>query len=84
MIAANGIATDDENERTEYLRGIVDQLQLLRRDGVALAGYFHHTGIDGYEWSDGFTRPRGLVARDRHIKPAGHFLQEAVAAWSGN
>ena len=80
VIAANGIATDDEDERDTYLRGVVGQLQLLRRDGVALAGYFHHTGIDGYEWSDGFARPRGLVARDRHIKPAGRYLQEVTAS----
>ena len=83
VIAANGIATDDEDERDEYLRGVVGELKLLRRDGVALVGYFHHTGIDGYEWSDGFARPRGLVARDRHIKPAGHFLQGAIAESSG-
>lgn len=81
VIAANGIATNDEDERDEYVRGVVAQLRLLRADGVDLAGYFHHTGIDGYEWSDGFARPRGLIARDRHIKPAGQFLQEAIADW---
>ena len=80
VIAANGIATDDEDEREEYLRGVVGELRSLRADGVDLAGYFHHSGIDGYEWSDGFSRPRGLVARDRRIKAAGHYLQEAIAA----
>ncbi len=83
VIAANGIATDDEDERDEYVRGVVGQLRILRADGVSLAGYFHHSGIDGYEWSDGFARPRGLIARDRHIKPAGHYLQEAIAASRG-
>lgn len=79
VIAANGIACDDEDDRDEYIRGIVDQLRLLRVDGVALAGYFHHTGIDGYEWTDGFSRPRGLVNRTRAIKPAGQFLQQYIA-----
>ena len=76
VIAANGIATDDEDARDEYLRGVVDQLRLLRLDGVDVVGYFHHTGIDGYEWNDGFVRPRGLVDRTRVIKPAGQFLQQ--------
>ena len=76
VIAANGIASDDEDAREEYLRGIVDQLRLLRIDGVGVIGYFHHTGIDGYEWNDGFARPRGLIDRTRALKAAGRFLQE--------
>ena len=76
VIAANGIATDDEDARDEYLRGVVDQLRLLRNDGVAVVGYFHHTGIDGYEWNDGFVRPRGLINRARELKPAGEFFRD--------
>jgi hypothetical protein len=76
IIAANGIATDDEDARDEYLRGVAAQLRLLREDRVDVVGYFHHSGIDGYEWSDGFARPRGLIGRTRAIKPAGEFLQQ--------
>ena len=76
VIAANGIATDDEDARDEYLRGVTDQLKLLRIDGVAVVGYFHHTGIDGYEWNDGFARPRGLINRARALKPAGEFFRD--------
>jgi beta-glucosidase len=80
VIAANGVATDDEDARDEYLRGVIDQLRLLRADGVDLAGYFHHTGIDGYEWSDGFARPRGLITRDRAVKAAGRSFQQIAGA----
>jgi beta-glucosidase len=76
VIAANGMATDDEDARDGYLRGVIAEVGHLRAGGVDVAGYFHHTGIDGYEWNDGFARPRGLVARDRRIKPAGRSLQE--------
>ena len=76
IIAANGIATDEEEARDEYLRGVADQLKLLRIDGVAVVGYFHHTGIDGYEWNDGFARPRGLIDRARALKPAGEFFRD--------
>ena len=78
VIAANGLASDDEEAREEYVRGVVDQLRLLRVDGVDVAGYFHHTGIDGYEWSDGFARPRGLISRARALKPAGRFVQQLL------
>ena len=79
VIAANGIAGDDEDDRDEYIRGIFDQVRLLRVDGVDVVGYFHHSGIDGYEWNDGFTRPRGLVDRTRAIKPAGQFVEQFLA-----
>ena len=79
VIAANGLASDDEEAREEYVRGVIDQLRLLRVDGVDVAGYFHHTGIDGYEWNDGFARPRGLVSRARALKPAGRFVQQLLA-----
>lgn len=78
IIAGNGLATDDEDARDEYLRGVADQLRLLRIDGVDVAGYFHHTGIDGYEWNDGFARPRGLIDRARAVKPAGAFLRQFI------
>ena len=76
VIAANGVATDDEDQRDEYLRGVVEQLRIMRLDGVDVVGYFHHTGIDGYEWNDGFARPRGLIDRTRAVKPAGQYLQD--------
>jgi beta-glucosidase len=80
IIAANGIATDDEDARDEYVRGVTEQLRLLRIDGVDVVGYFHHSGIDGYEWNDGFGQPRGLINRARALKPAGQFLQEFTRA----
>jgi beta-glucosidase/6-phospho-beta-glucosidase/beta-galactosidase len=42
---------------------------------VPLTGYFHDTGIDGYEWTLGFGAPRGLVGRDRNPKPSGRWFQ---------
>src|SRR5688572_4948214 len=76
IIAANGVATDDEDARDEYVRGVADQLRVLRDDRVDVVGYSHHSGIDGYEWHDGFARPRGLIDRTRVVKPAGEFLQQ--------
>jgi beta-glucosidase len=51
----------------------------MRSAGIDVRGYFHDTGIDAYEWNHGFDAPRGLIARDRTIKPSGHWLRDRIA-----
>ena len=80
IVAANGVATNDEETHDEYVRGAIAHLRSTIQDGAKIAGYFHHSGIDGYEWHDGFTLPRGLIDRDRRIKSAGEFLQQTFAS----
>ena len=75
VVAADGVATTDDDWREELLRATVVELRRAIDDGVPLTGYFHDTGIDGYEWTYGFDAPRGLVARDRTLKTSGHYLQ---------
>jgi beta-glucosidase len=75
VVAANGVATTDDDWREELLRASIDQVRLAIADGVDVRGYFHDTGIDGYDGVLGFDAPRGLVARDRRIKPSGRYLQ---------
>ena len=70
VVAANGIATDDDDWRDQILRETVHQLDLAIADGVDLRGWFHDTAIDGYEWTTGFERPKGLFTRDRRAKPS--------------
>jgi beta-glucosidase len=82
MVAANGVPTPDDAWREELLRDTVDELRRARRDGVDVRGYVHDTGIDGYEWNHGFDAPRGLVARDRTVKPSGRFLQSLLSSSS--
>jgi beta-glucosidase len=80
VVASNGIATPDDSWREELLRATVDELRSALRDGVDLHGWFHDTGIDGYEWNHGFDAPRGLIDRDRAIKPSGRWLQELLVS----
>jgi beta-glucosidase len=79
VVAAHGVATTDDDQREHLLRETLDEIERARGDGVELAGYFHDTGIDGYDWVDGFDQPRGLAARDRAIKPSGRFLQSTLS-----
>lgn len=79
VVAANGVATTDDAWREELLRDTVDVIAAVRSAGIDVRGYFHDTGIDAYEWNHGFDAPRGLIARDRTIKPSGHWLRERIA-----
>ncbi|MEM9519606.1 MAG: family 1 glycosylhydrolase [Actinomycetota bacterium] len=77
VVAGHGIATDDEAWREHLLARCLGHVSDARHD-IGLAGYFHDSGIDGYDWKLGFARPRGLLARDRSRKPAA----ETFAAWN--
>ena len=79
VIAADGVATTDDDWRDELLRATVLEMRRALNDGVPLTGYFHDTGIDGYEWTHGFDAPRGLLGRDRAPKASGRFLQGLLA-----
>ena len=78
MIASDGVATTDDAWREELLRATITEMRQAIADGVALTGYFHDTGIDGYEWVYGFDAPRGLVNRDRTLKPSARALQSLL------
>jgi beta-glucosidase len=78
VVASNGVATKDDAWREELLRSTLDVLADVRAAGVDLRGYFHDGGIDGYEWNLGFGAPRGLVARDRSLKPSARWLQSVL------
>lgn len=79
MISANGVSTTDDEWREELLRDTVSVLESLKAGGLPLAGYFHDTGIDGYELRAGFETQRGLIDRDRNIKGSGHYLASLLA-----
>ena len=64
LVTENGIATDDDAERLDYLEGHVRQMARAMAEGVDVRGYLYWSAFDNFEWNDGF-RPRfGLVAID--------------------
>lgn len=75
VVASDGVATTQDDWREELLRGTVAEMRRAIADGVPLVGYFHDTGIDGYEWALGFEAPRGLIARTRTPKPSAQWLR---------
>lgn len=79
VVAANGIATRNDEWRTELLDETLQIVAGARNDGIDLRGYFHDTGIDGYEWRAGFETERGLIGRDRNVKASGELLCSHIA-----
>ena len=77
-IAANGVATTNDDWRAELLDETLDIIIGARDDGMNLVGYFHDTGIDGYEWRAGFETERGLIGRDRTVKASGHLYRDRI------
>lgn len=74
VVAGTGVTTDDDDWREELLRGSLGQIRSAHADGVAVAGVFVDSAIDGYDGPRGFTGHRGLLDRDRRPKPSAEWL----------
>ena len=58
-------AVIDDGFRIAYLRDHLGAVKRAMDDGARVAGYFHWSLVDNWEWSLGFTSKFGLVAMDR-------------------
>jgi beta-glucosidase len=72
-ITENGCAADDyvdpegdinDSERVDYIRGHLAAGLAAIEDGVNLAGYFHWSLLDNFEWAWGYRRRFGLYYVD--------------------
>ncbi len=82
LVTENGVATDDESVRSDFLRAHLESLGDALERGVNVIGYLYWSLIDNYEWNHG-TAPRfGLIAVDyetqaRAARPAFRELERA-------
>lgn len=79
IVTENGVATDDDDERLEYLQGATAAVAAALLEGVDVRGYLHWTFIDNYEWASGYAVTFGLVGVDRETfvrtpKPSAYWL----------
>jgi len=65
IITENGIATDDDTVRVEFIQKALEGIQACIADGVPIKGYMHWSLLDNFEWQLGFNRTFGLIAVDR-------------------
>jgi beta-glucosidase len=57
MVTENGIATEDDRVRRDFLREHALVLAHARRSGLDVRGYFYWSLLDNFEWLEGL-RPR--------------------------
>ena len=64
FILENGICTEDDNLRWNFIYEHLRNMHLAMSDGVKLLGYIYWSLIDNYEWDKGFTPRFGLIRVD--------------------
>jgi len=73
LISENGLSTRDwvahdgavhDDERADFIERHVRELARAGTDGVPLAGYFHWSLLDNFEWNHGYRERFGLVHVD--------------------
>jgi beta-glucosidase len=78
-VTENGVATEDDERRIEYIRRALDGVLRCLADGIDVRGYIHWSLLDNFEWIYGYRPKFGLVAVDRAtqeriVKPSAHYL----------
>jgi beta-glucosidase len=64
FILENGISTDDDNLRWEFIRQHLENTYQAIKEGVNILGYIYWSLLDNYEWEKGFAPRFGLIAVD--------------------
>lgn len=83
-VTENGIATEDDEERIDYLESHLSAVRLARDEGVDVRGYIHWSAFDNFEWAEGYGPKFGLIAVDRHNgftrtpKPSAYALSRVI------
>lgn len=61
LVTGNGIAADDDAARCRFLLDHLAAVGNACAEGLDIRGYFHRAFLDGFEWTQGYTKRYGLV-----------------------
>lgn len=81
IVTENGLGSDDDTRRIEYIRRALHGVTNCLRDGIDVRGYSYWSAFDNFEWNRGYKITFGLIAVDRSTqrrtpKPSAHYLGE--------
>ncbi|MDF2587274.1 MAG: aryl-beta-glucosidase [Anaerocolumna sp.] len=65
IVTENGIATNDDSRRAEFIKEATEGLLACIDDGIPLKGYMYWSLLDNFEWQKGYCMTFGLIAVDR-------------------
>lgn len=85
FVTENGIGTENDAERIEYVRRALQGVHRCLQDGVNVLGYCYWSIFDNYEWTHGYGPKFGLIAVDRTTqartaKPSAQWLGQIAQA----
>jgi beta-glucosidase len=65
VITENGIATEDDAQRIDYIRAHLEQVKRALDDGIDVRGYLSWSAFDNFEWNEGYRPLFGMIGIDR-------------------
>ncbi|MFC1961393.1 family 1 glycosylhydrolase, partial [Chloroflexota bacterium] len=85
IVTENGIGTDDDTSRIEYVQRALQGVGRCLADGIDVQGYCYWSVFDNFEWAMGYRPTFGLVAVDRTTqvrtpKPSAQWLGQVAQA----
>ena len=85
LVTENGIGTEDDTRRLEYVRRALQGVQRCLQDGIDVRGYCYWSVFDNFEWGMGYRPKFGLIAVDRTtqtrtLKPSAEWLGSVARA----
>jgi beta-glucosidase len=86
LVTENGIGTDDDEQRVQYVRTALEGVLTCLADGIDVVGYTYWSLLDNFEWALGYAPRFGLAEVDREapferrLKPSAKWYAEVVRA----
>jgi beta-glucosidase len=65
VVTENGIATDDDAKRVDYLESHLGAVKRALDEGIDVRGYLYWSSFDNFEWAEGYRPTFGLVGIER-------------------
>jgi len=87
IISENGICTEDDSQRWDYIREHLKCVHRAIASGVDVRGYIYWSLMDNYEWDKGFGPRFGLIDIDyatyaRKVRPSAKLFGEVCRTGS--
>jgi beta-glucosidase len=78
LVSELGYGGPDDAARVAYLSAALGHVASAIGDGIDVAGVFLWTGVDNYEWNDGYAVPFGLFTAEREPRPSAEFIRKVI------